>query len=148
MLYVIIFYFLCGSRSCEVKFLMNQIRFLESTVFFCVFLSPCVRSGGHVKGSRIGFAKFFRRNTTPPAGVEISPKPLGAWNFAIPICGLPLPLERSNIRRQEDKMRWFGKRISRHWLLPFVRVRGSELSQRADMVIGIRLIELIGDISP
>lgn len=36
--------------------------------FFCVFLSPFVRSCGSLKGSRIGFAKFFRRNTTPFSG--------------------------------------------------------------------------------
>jgi hypothetical protein len=36
--------------------------------FFCVFLSPFVRSCGSIKGSRIGFAKFFRRNTTPFSG--------------------------------------------------------------------------------
>lgn len=90
LLYVIIFYFLCGSRSCEVKFLMNQIRFLESTVFFCVFLSPFVRSCGLFKGSRIGFAKFFRRNTTPLWVWRFPRNPLGPetlpFQFAVYLC--------------------------------------------------------------
>jgi len=53
--------------------------------FFCVFLSPFVRSC-----SRIGFAKFFRRNTTPlrvwrfprnPSGHETLP-----FQFAFYLC--------------------------------------------------------------
>jgi hypothetical protein len=41
---------------------------LNPPFFLCVFLSPFVRSCGSLKGSRIGFAKFFRRNTTPFSG--------------------------------------------------------------------------------
>ena len=64
LLYAIIFIFLCGSRSCEVKFLMNQ-SVSSNPPFFLRLLSPFVCSCGPIKGSRIGFAKFFRRNTTP-----------------------------------------------------------------------------------
>lgn len=69
------------------------------------------------KVAELDSQSFFGEILPPSAGVEISPKPFRAWNFAIPICVLPLPLEQSNIRRQEDKMRWFGKRITYHWLL-------------------------------
>ena len=71
--------------------------------FFCVFLSPFVRSCGSIKGSRIGFAKFFRRNTTPLRVWRFPRNPLGLRNFAIPICVLPLPQEQSNIRREGTK---------------------------------------------
>ena len=89
LLYAIIFNFLCGSRTrsavpCE------PISNRESFVFFCVFLSPFVCSYDFSKGSRIGFAKFFRRNTTPlrvwrfprnPSGLETLP-----FQFAFYLC--------------------------------------------------------------
>ena len=70
------------------------------------------------KVAELDSQKFFRRNTTPLRVWRFHRNPLGLRNFAIPICVLPLPLERSNIRRQEDKMRWCGKRITHHWLPP------------------------------
>ena len=43
---------------------MNQ-SVSSNPPFFLRLLSPFVCSCGPIKGSRIGFAKFFRRNTTP-----------------------------------------------------------------------------------
>lgn len=82
-------YFLCGSRSCEVKFLMNQ-SVSSNPPFFLRLLSPFVCSCGLIKGSRIGFAKFFRRNTTPLRVWRFPRNPLGLetlpFQFAFYLC--------------------------------------------------------------
>ena len=58
--------------------------------FFCVFLSPFVCSYDFIKGSRIGFAKFFRRNTTPLRVWRFPRNPLGSetlpFQFAFYLC--------------------------------------------------------------
>ena len=68
-----------------MKFLMNQ-SVSSNPPFFLRLLSPFVCSCGPIKGSRIGFAKFFRRNTTP----------LRVWRFPRNPWGLKLC--HSNLR--------------------------------------------------
>ena len=115
-----------------MKFLMNQ-SVSSNPPFFLRLLSPFVCSCGPIKGSRIGFAKFFRRNTTP----------CGCGDFPETLQGLKLC--HSNLRftfatgtikhqARGDKSGAFGKRIRSFGLLPFPPLRQGELIIR---LIGI-----------
>lgn len=72
-----------------MKFLMNQ-SVSSNPPFFLRLLSPFVCSCGPIKGSRIGFAKFFRRNTTPLRVWRFHRNPLGLetlpFQFAFYLC--------------------------------------------------------------
>ena len=72
-----------------MKFLMNQ-SVSSNPPFFLRLLSPFVCSCGPIKGSRIGFAKFFRRNTTPLRVWRFPRNPLGLetlpFQFAFYLC--------------------------------------------------------------
>ena len=73
-----------------MKFLMNQSVSSNPPFFFLRLLSPFVCSCGPIKGSRIGFAKFFRRNTTPLRVWRFPRNPLGLetlpFQFAFYLC--------------------------------------------------------------
>ena len=79
---------------------MNQ-SVSSNPPFFLRLLSPFVCSCGPIKGSRIGFAKFFRRNTTPLRVWRFPRNPLGLetlpFQFAFYLC------HRNNIRREGTK---------------------------------------------
>ena len=98
---------------------MNQ-SVSSNPPFFLRLLSPFVCSCGPIKGSRIGFAKFFRRNTTPLRVWRFPRNPLGLetlpFQFAFYLCHrnnqtsgeLPFPLfagcERTS--GQIEDVRW------------------------------------------
>jgi len=88
---------------------------VNPSFFFCVFLSPFVCSCGSLKGSRIGFAKFFRRNTTPLRVWRFPRNPLGLetlpFQFAFYLC-------RWNNQTSGDR--------KTYRLLPFPLLRGNE----------------------
>jgi len=68
---------------------MNQ-SVSSNPPFFLRLLSPFVCSCGPIKVSRIGFAKFFRRNTTPLRVWRFPRNPLGLetlpFQFAFYLC--------------------------------------------------------------
>ena len=94
--------------------------------FFCVFLSPFVRSCGSLKGSRIGFAKFFRRNTTPLSGRGDFPET--PWGLKLCHSNLRFTFATGTIKHQArgDKSGAFGKRIRTFGLLLVPPLRQGE----------------------
>ena len=103
---------------------MNQ-SVSSNPPFFLRLLSPFVCSCGPIKGSRIGFAKFFRRNTTPLRVWRFPRNPLGLetlpFQFAFYLC------HRNNQTSGErGKSGAFEERIRTFRLLPFPLFAGCE----------------------
>lgn len=108
-----------------MKFLMNQ-SVSSNPPFFLRLLSPFVCSCGPIKGSRIGFAKFFRRNTTPYGCGDFPETP---WSLKLCHSNLRFTFATGTIKHQArgDKSGVFGKRIRTFRLLPFPLLHQGEL---------------------
>ena len=105
-----------------MKFLMNQSVSLNPP-FFLRLLSPFVCSCGPIKGSRIGFAKFFRRNTTP---LRVWRFPRNPWGLKLCHSNLRFTFATGTIKHQArgDKSGAFEERVRTFRLLPFPLRKG------------------------
>ena len=105
-----------------MKFLMNQ-SVSSNPPFFLRLLSPFVCSCGPIKGSRIGFAKFFRRNTTPLRVWRFPRNPLGPetlpFQFAFYLCHRNN--QTSGERGQKRCVRETDSHIQATSVLPFAK---------------------------